>query len=351
MTVKYNVIPSDQFLTKLPILFASKQDVDIINIHDRYIAAYLDQLSTAPDYVEEDIAKNAPSSYKMGQMNGKTYGYLYPVAHIAFVNKTMFKEAGLEYPKTWDDVLAINKAMTKKVKVDGKDVQKNGVNLWWGSGQGMFTTAYWNNLYSALGGTLLPEGGGKIEVNNETAIKATQMFKDLSYRDGSFLTDFAAGNVAYMLGASWCTPYFKANGVKGLDFDIIQVPAGISGTPVAQGYFQIVTVPNWRPQEVQDAAWKFNFWAHNDENNYILETVGGVGDWRLDTMKRLGDADPLVKAAYDAAPYATSPLIHEKWADIERIICDWVEKCVYDKVSAADAMAGAQAELDKTLGQ
>ena len=134
---------------------------------------------------------------------------------------------------------------------------------------------------------------------------------------------------------------------KDLIFEVIPMPVSrVTNEPLGQGYFQMVVVPNYRPEDKQDAAWKFNMWAHNDENNYLLETVAGAGDWREDTKLRISGDDAVVAAGYDAAQYSTAPLIHKDWLEIERIMGTWIEQYLYGQATAEEAMINAQSEID-----
>ena len=170
-TVNYSVIPSDQFTTQLALIFSSQQEVDIINVHERYAGPYLDLLSEAPDFVAEDMKTNAPDSYAAGMINGKLYGYLYPDVDMMFINKTMFTDAGLEYPTTWEEYITINEQLTKVVSTDAGDVQQYGVDLFLPANF-TFTTALWNNIYEALSGKSMLLEDGSVEVNNALGIEA-----------------------------------------------------------------------------------------------------------------------------------------------------------------------------------
>jgi len=347
-TVNYNVIPSDQFQTQVALIFASKQEVDVINIHDRYLAPYLDLMSVAPDYVVNDMKENAPASYEASLIDGNIYGYLYPDVNMLFVNTKMFADAGVPYPKTWEDLIALQDVFTKQVTRDGGTVQQYGVDLFVGAGNYVFTAAFWNNVYESLGGKLL-RPDGSVVVNTPEGVKATEVMAALSYPDANFLTEFAGGNTAVTVAARWTISYYRALGVEGLDFKVIEMPLATTGEPLGQGYFQLMGVPNYRPADKQAAGWEFNAWAHDDENNYVLETVCGCGDWRLSTMEALGGTDSVITAGYDQAKYSSSPLIHPEWGIIERVITDWFEKYLYGEISAEEAMAQAQAELDSSL--
>ena len=118
--------------------------------------------------------------------------------HLVY-REDILKEAGIEPPKTYEDMLAGAKVIRDKglLKNPLGGAYKAGWNL----------AQEFNNMYIGYGGEFFKEGTAEVAINNEAGQKALEMMKSLSeYMNPDFLThdsnatsaEWKAGNVAMM---------------------------------------------------------------------------------------------------------------------------------------------------------
>ena len=176
----------------------------------------------------DDFLKQAAASTKY---QGKTYAVPQVIDSMGiFYNKKIFKEAGVEVPKTVDEL----KTVSQKIKAK---TGKTGMYL-------RGDDAYWflSFLYGE-GGNMVDAAGKTVTIDNPAGVKAMKVVKDLvdsgaaktDATDGwdNMQTSFKDGKVAMIINGPWAVAdtysgkEFKDRGNLG----VAPVPAG----SVAQG--------------------------------------------------------------------------------------------------------------------
>lgn len=153
---------------------------------------------TAALVKQDDFLKQAAASTKY---NGKTYAVPQVIDSMGiFYNKKMFKEAGVEVPKSIDEL----KTVSKKIK------EKTGKTGFYLRGD----DAYWflSFLYGE-GGDMVNATDKSVTIDDEAGVKAMKVVKDL-VDSGAAKTDatdgwenmqssFKDGDVAMMINGPW----------------------------------------------------------------------------------------------------------------------------------------------------
>ncbi|MFF0554924.1 extracellular solute-binding protein [Streptomyces sp. NPDC020472] len=181
---------------------------------------------------QDDFLKQAAASTKY---NGKTYAVPQVIDSMGiFYNKKIFKEAGVQVPKTIEEL----KAVSAKIK------QKTGKTGLYLRGD----DAYWflSFLYGE-GGDLVDAENKKITVDNPAGVKAFKVVKDLvdsgaaktDATDGwnNMQTAFKEGKVAMMINGPWAVSdtYAGKEFADKANLGIAPVPAGSGGQGAPQG--------------------------------------------------------------------------------------------------------------------
>ncbi|MDD9908991.1 MAG: extracellular solute-binding protein [Ahrensia sp.] len=118
--------------------------------------------------------------------------------HLVY-REDVLKEAGIEPPKTYEEMLAGAKIIREKGILQNPlgGAYKAGWNL----------AQEFNNMYIGFGGEFFKPGTAEVSINNEAGVKALEMMKALSeYMNPDYLThdsnatsaEWKAGNVAMM---------------------------------------------------------------------------------------------------------------------------------------------------------
>jgi multiple sugar transport system substrate-binding protein len=190
-------------------------------------------------------AVQAANSYK-----GKLYG-LEPVTNsiALYYNKSMLSAAGVTPPKTWDELRAAAKKLTKG-KVYG--FAMSNINTYEGTWQ--FLPFFWSN------------GGDEKNIATAGAAQALQFDLDLQ-NDGSMSkssinwaqadvnNQFIAGKAAMMINGPWQLPALKA--AKGLTFDSVPIPTRTGDPTVAPLGGEAFTIPQTKNKDTMKLAGKF----------------------------------------------------------------------------------------------
>lgn len=287
--VKLETFPWDVFIQTIQTSIPAGNTADIIQIPGGYTCRYAlgGQLLEVPaDIMTLEQAQEAFFAAPLGGQtcDGKLYGF--PAEFNieyggAYVNKTLFEEAGLTYPpawKTWDDVLADAKALTK-VSDDGV---MSVAGLHYTNNDQLFTYLLAGILEQ--GGSYFAEDGKHFNFTSPEAIATIQKMMDMALTDkvvdpvvynaesewvGS---SFAEGHSAIGVLGSWYTGEAKS-AYPDLQFDYVPLP------PFIGSDYAFTSVGGWgtvvgKNTENPDIAWKLA--AHlsaNEENAFAFATI------------------------------------------------------------------------------
>ena len=154
-------------------------------------------------------------------------------AQHLFYREDVLKEAGVEPPKTYEEMLAAAKAIKEKGLMDYPigGTYKAGWNL----------AEEFVNMYLGTGGDFFKEGSAEPNINNENGIAALNMMKSLSeYMNPDFLTfdsnalqaEFEAGKTA--MAVFWASRYGAVTDSEGSTPEIAGA-IKIAGAPTVAG--------------------------------------------------------------------------------------------------------------------
>ncbi len=177
---------------------------------------------------EQDKFK--PNLLEQAKYEGKTYGVPFTTDTLAFVyNKALFAKAGVEAPKTWDDLKKAAATIKAKTGVDG----------YWGSTAGYYAQPF---LYGE-GTDMVDAEAKKITIKSAEAKKGYGTWLSLFQGKGLHKADvtadayahiqdaFVNGKVASIIQGPWeITNFYKGSAFKDKNnLGIATVPAGSAG--------------------------------------------------------------------------------------------------------------------------
>jgi multiple sugar transport system substrate-binding protein len=287
--VKFETFPWDVFIQTIQTSLPAGNTADVIQIPGGYTCRYAlgGQLLEVPsDIMTLEQAQEAFFSAPLGGQtcDGKLYGF--PAEYNleyggAYVNKTLFEEAGLTYPpawKTWDDVMADAKALTKV----GDDGVMSVAGLHYTNNDQLFTYLLAGILEQ--GGNYFAEDGKHFNFNSPEAIATIQKMMDMAITDK--VVDpviynaesewvgqsFAEGHSAIGVLGSWYTGEAKS-AFPDLQFDYVTLP------PFIGSDYAFTSVGGWgtvvsKSSETPNVAWKLA--AHlsaNEANTLAFATI------------------------------------------------------------------------------
>ncbi len=205
----------------------------------------------------------AASTYK-----GKLYGVQSNTNSIAlYYNKKLLSEAGVQPPKTWDELKAAAKKLTKGSTYG---FAMSNINTYEGTWQ--FLPFFWSN------------GGDEKDIATSQATQALQLVEDLQ-NDGSMSkssinwaqadvnNQFLAGKAAMMINGPWQLPALKE--AKDLEFDSVPIPTRTGSETVAPLGGEAFTVPQTGDKEKMQHPGKFVGCLNSDKMQSVIAGVTG----------------------------------------------------------------------------
>ena len=279
-------------------------------------------------------AVTAANSYK-----GDLYG-LEPVTNsiALYYNKKLLSDAKVTPPKTWDELRAAAKKLTK-----GKTYgfAMSNINTYEGSWQ--FLPFFWSN------------GGDEKNIDSAAAAQALQFDLDLQ-TDGSMSkssinwaqldvnNQFVAGKAAMMINGPWQLPALKA--AKGLEFDSVPIPTRTGEATVAPLGGEAFTVPQTGNKDRMKLAGKFvGCLASSKMQTQIAALSGNV-------PTNMAVADEWAKTHPDVASFVTTVKtarartgeLGPDWPKAATKIYTAVQSALTGKAAPAAALKQAQSQ-------
>jgi arabinogalactan oligomer/maltooligosaccharide transport system substrate-binding protein len=308
--VKYVNVPFDQAQNKFDTAAGSKGAPDVLRSEVGWTPAFAKKGFFAPLDGTEALAeqdKFQPSLIEQAKYEGKTYGVPLVTDTLALVyNKELFAKAGVEAPKTWDDL--------KKAAATIKD--KTGVDGYWGSTAGYYAQPF---LYGEGTDTVDAEAK-KITVKSPEAEKAYGTWLSLFDGKGLHKADttadayahiqdaFVSGKVAAIIQGPWeITNFYKGSAFKDKNnLGIATVPAGSTGKAGAPTGGHNLSVYAGSDQAHQKAALTFVKFMTSAKVQETIALKNSTLPTREDAYTAKVKADPGI-AGYQTVLSAAQP--------------------------------------------
>ena len=308
--VKYVNVPFDQAQNKFDTAAGSKGAPDVLRSEVGWTPAFAKKGFFAPlDGTEalKDQDTFQPSLIEQAKYEGKTYGVPFTTDTLALVyNKALFEKAGVEAPKTWDDLKKAAATIKAKTGVDG----------YWGSTAGYYAQPF---LYGE-GTDMVDAEAKKITIKSAEAKKAYGTWLSLFEGKGLHKADvtadayahiqdaFVNGKVASIIQGPWeITNFYKGSAFKDKNnLGIATVPAGSAGKAGAPTGGHNLSVYAGSSKEKQEAALKFVKFMTSAKAQETIALKNSTLPTRDDAYTAQVKADPGI-AGYQTVLSAAQP--------------------------------------------
>lgn len=267
--VKINHVAGAGLISKVLQQASSRTlpDVLMLDNPDVQQIAASGALSDLGDY-GLDANDDVPGVKGANTYEGKLYG-LQPVTNsiALYYNKKLLADAGVQPPKTWDELKAAAKKLTSGSTYG---FAMSNINTYEGTWQ--FLPFFWSN------------GGDEKDIATPEAAQALQLVEDLQ-NDGSMSkssinwaqadvnNQFIAGKAAMMINGPWQLPALKE--AKNLEFDSVPIPTRTGSATVAPLGGEAFTVPQTGDKAKMQLAGKFVGCLNSDKMQNVIAGVTG----------------------------------------------------------------------------
>jgi multiple sugar transport system substrate-binding protein len=338
ITIKRETVPGDTLIAKVLQQASSKTLPDVLMLDNPDVQQIAATGALAP---LNDLGLNADGVIQ-GMVDATSYqGKLYGLAPVTntialFYNKAMLAEAGVQPPKTWDEL----KAAAKKLTKPGRYGMAFNANATY-EGSWQFLPAMWTN------------GGDETDLTSPQVAEALQLWVDLvksgsasksviNWTQGDVKDQFVAGKAAMMVNGPWQIPALeKAPNVK---WDVVTFPLNKPDqTPVAPLGGEAWTVPLNKDQAKEQKAADFVKCLNSDENElawakarFTLPTKTALLDQYVQQVPSMKAFAEQVKTAR-----ARTGKLGDKWPDAAKVIYQAIQLALTGKAPAQDAFKQA----------
>ncbi|MET7688428.1 extracellular solute-binding protein [Streptomyces sp. NPDC005483] len=341
--VKYVNVPFDQAQNKFDTAAGASGAPDVLRSDVGWTPAFAKKGYFLPlDGTEAlaDEAKFKPNLIEQAQYDGKTYGVPFVTDTLALVyNKQLFAKAGVEAPKTWDDLKTAAATIKSKTGVDG----------YWGS-----TQAYYAQTFLFGEGTdTVDVSAKKITVNSDAAQKGYGTWLSLFSGKGLHKADttadayahiqdaFVNGKVAAIIQGPWeITNFYKGSAFTDkANLGIATVPAGSTGKAGAPTGGHNLSVYAGSDSAHQKAAEKFVGFMTSAKSQTEIALKNSTLPTRDDAYTAEVKADPGI-AGYQTVLASAQP----------RPALPEYSSLLTPLDTELNSIAGGKESLDKGLG-
>lgn len=281
ITAVHNYVPYGQLLDKITAEAVAGSDAyDLVTYQDTWgpsLSPYLEPLDAlvAADGVD---MKDYPQVFvDCSTYKGTLYGL--PVraqAQLLFYRKDLFEQAGVQPPKTMDELVAAGKAVQEKTGV-------SGIAMDYGKGNGFQNLFSWMNFMYGHEASLL-DAQSKVAFNNEKGVAATTAYLapllqdkianpgSIQFVEGDKVSSFAQGNTAMVMVWWWgySTLVGSRSTLKPEQVGFVAVPGFGNGTKSAIGQCMPFAVS--KLSKKKEAAFEVLKWMANPDLEIAVAT-------------------------------------------------------------------------------
>lgn len=355
--INLQIYPYDAFVQKIKAAYASKNPPDMAQVFGNWVPQYTKNnlLSPVPDDIKDWVKSNFYEP-ALGAYTRDNIPYGIPQEFNIenggiLANPDMFKKAGLEYPKTWEEFTTAAEKLTVtengKIQVKGFDFINN------------------DNITFTFLALILQQKGeywtdeNKVNFSTPEAVKAMEELKKFvtdykvtNFRDfggkGDTSDLFFKNQAAMVLRGPWAIAEGKEN-YNYEELDYIPMPSFTENPPyfaAESGWGEIVA----KSSKHQEEAWKFIKFMTEKENakyfNITTFTVPANKEAAQDPefLKSL----PKMKSSIDVLPQGR--FIGNIDTDfLKKSINDNFQLITADKISVEDGLKKAETTINQML--
>ncbi|MCY1293546.1 putative ABC transporter-binding protein [compost metagenome] len=275
-------------------------------------------------------------------------------AQMFFYDAAKYKEAGVDAPKTWDDVLKASQALTK-----------DGGGRYFGyvfrGGQGNPVVADFMPIFWSYGADMFNEDRTKVTIDTPEGAAAMKTFMALrdvspkgieSYNANEVGTALAAGTAASSINwPNWVATFEDPSQSKMVGkISYSPIPAGTKPGSSEIGHW---TMGIMSASKNKQEAFDFMLWATSPEQIKISAERGNppvrtsvFTDPALTKQEKFRHYPVLMEAIQASTPRPR----HPKWPEIENAFGIELSKVVAGTITPEEALKNSQAAVEEITG-
>lgn len=273
-------------------------------------------------------------------LDGKYYGIPFTSNCLAlFYNKALLKEAGVDVPKTWDDLLESGRMLASKghyaLALSALKTE-----------EGVFQFL---PTYLSTGATVenpdSPEGIKALTFYKTLIDEGIMSSEVINWNQSDVQKQFSTGKAAMMINGPWNINSVRADS-PDMDWGIAMVPKDSKYASVLGGEnIGIIKGGN------EAGAWDLLSYIADKEKVDAFISQTGYFPPRRDVAEEnpRWKTDPVLSIFMEEMQFAMPRGPHAKWPQISAALAEALQKGIVGSVSPAQAMADAQVKIDDAI--
>ncbi len=274
--IETTIIPWSEFWQKALAGAAAGQVLgDVMQFHNAQTSTFMGLLEPYPeDLFPLDEMREEFFAFDQAYVFDGEF-YFYPggiMSPLMFYNKKMWDESGIaEFPKTWEDLRATAKKLTKYSETGEIDIAGLAFN-----GAAGFI---WDDFNYQMGGwTYSEEGGTRVEWDTEEGRKVATFIWELMFKDKvnspGFLDwseAFGTEKSAMVYGWTWFRGWMDVT-YPDVEYivSVLPTPDGDMCPAVARNNYECeLAIPKATPEDKKKEGFKFIKWLFDDDQLFI----------------------------------------------------------------------------------
>jgi multiple sugar transport system substrate-binding protein len=347
VTVQRSSEPFVSYLSKALTMASAHSLPDILELDNPQLQAFASTgtLAALDSFTSIDKSKYYDGPLSTVIYKGRIYGLPVGNNNLAiFYNKKLLQDAGLNPPKTWDDLLADAKALTKGNTYGFAFSARAGEEASW-----QFEPWLWTNK-----GDLQTIGSAE----SIAALKLLVTMVQNGWASKSVTTwgqdeveqQFENGNAAMQEMGPWMLPQLAKSNI---DFGIVPIPVPRSGmAPVPALGGEVFTIPTSTPDK-QKNAWTFIAWMQQPDNLIALNKAFAYVPAFIPAAQELVQSNPLLTVFADQMKTgrARTMILGPNYPKVSEIVSSAVQAALVGTATPEAACQQAQQQIDQALKQ
>lgn len=350
--VSLETAPWSKMHQKLITVMSANQAPDVFEYATRWLSQFVDlgqlqplntDLSNSPAFKQQFI----PSLLNGATLPNKPEIYGLPAAASArmlFYRTDLFTKAGIQPPKTWDELRNDAKKITNPPGVYGLGIYAGGIEV-----DTYFDYFLWNNGGHILG----PDG--KAALNSPQGVEALQFMVDLANKDkvtepnpNGFTRDqiiqmFLSGQVGMYPTGPWLSSEIKRQN-PSLQYGISYFPSKTGSQPVVLGVTDSLGIS--AKSQHQTEAWKFIQFMYQTKYRLAFDKVEGMLPEETAVAQDAFFQTPNMKPFVDGLSYAKFYPMTPNFPAIEQIETVAVQQAMSGQMTPKQALDQAAQKID-----
>ncbi|MBN2310255.1 MAG: sugar ABC transporter substrate-binding protein [Candidatus Hydrogenedentes bacterium] len=322
---------------------------DLMVVPDIWLVEFAEFIEPFDGYLEPGLRDAFfEVLYRKGVYQGKLLGLVWATSTKAlFYRADLFREAGLEPPRTWAEQLGAAVALNDPPAVYGLGLP--------GAREYETDDNFFFYLWSA-GGRFFDEDG-RCVINSEAGVKALRFYCDLvnkyhvtqpevtTWSRKQTRRLFEQGRLAMFATGPWGVEQFRKN-APGIEFGVVPLP--VDKEQVTQIITDHMVLAAYSPRK--EAAARFLDFAYQDERRLAFAKLGLLPEKETVAADAYFQNDPAWKVFVDVIPYGHSaPLI--RWEKIGIAIREAMYQALSGRKTPEQALNDVAAEIDGLVAE